>query len=42
MRAARRLIIALVILLGLLAAADRIAVGVAESKVADRLQSDRD
>ena len=41
MRAARRLIIALVILLGLLAAADRIAVGVAESKVADRLQSDR-
>jgi LmeA-like phospholipid-binding len=41
MRAARRLIIALVILAILFTAADRIAVSVAQSQVADKLQSSR-
>jgi hypothetical protein len=41
MRAVRRLVIVLVILFGLFAAADRIAVSVAQSQVADKLKSSR-
>jgi hypothetical protein len=41
MRALRRLIIALVILCALFVAADRIAVGVADSQVASKLQTSR-
>jgi hypothetical protein len=41
MRALRRLIIILVVLLALFAAADRIAVGVADSQIASKLQSSR-
>ena len=42
MRAARRLLIALVVLFGLFVAADRVAVTVAESQVAGKLQTQRE
>jgi hypothetical protein len=41
MRAARRLLIALVVLFGLFVVADRVAVTVAESQVASKLQTER-
>jgi len=41
MRAARRLLIALVVLFGLFVVADRVAVTVAESQVAGKLQTER-
>lgn len=41
MRAARRLLITLVVLFGLFVAADRVAVAVAESQVAGKLQTQR-